>query len=96
MSRPTKKLLNEVESCVDESLYGATALNPGLMQLKGHRVIIRADLDEFKAAGKVTTVCGGGSGHEPTWYGRCKFYVSFILLYVFRIIDFKSFKLKIF
>ena len=71
MSGPTKKLLNEIESCVDESLYGATTLNPGLNQLKGHRVIIRADYEEFKAAGKVTTITGGGSGHEPCFYGRC-------------------------
>jgi dihydroxyacetone kinase len=59
--------------CVDECLAGVVAVNPGLQILVGHRVIIRADIDKVKAAGKVTILCGGGSGHEPAHAGNAKF-----------------------
>ncbi|XP_064621680.1 triokinase/FMN cyclase-like isoform X2 [Lineus longissimus] len=65
----TKKFINSVDRCVDECLAGVVAVNPGLQILEGHRVIIRADIDQVKAAGKVTILCGGGSGHEPAHAG---------------------------
>ena len=67
MASHGKKLVNEVSTCVDDSLQGLVALNPGLRILEGHRVIVRADIEEVK--GKVTLVSGGGSGHEPAHAG---------------------------
>jgi len=67
---PTKKLVNSVETCVDESIEGFVALHPGVRQLAGQpRVIVRSDIDDFKRLGKVLTVTGGGSGHEPCFLG---------------------------
>lgn len=66
----TKKLTNSPATCVDESLEGLVAVNPALRILEGHRVIIRHDIEEVKAAGKVTLLTGGGSGHEPTHAGQ--------------------------
>jgi len=67
---PTKKLVNNVETCVDESIEGFVAVNPGVRQLTGQpRVVVRADIDIFKRLGKVVTVTGGGSGHEPSFMG---------------------------
>lgn len=70
MATPTKKLLNQVCDCVDENLKGIVALNPGLQILEGHKVIVRADIEEVKAKGKVTLLSGGGSGHEPAHAGK--------------------------
>ena len=70
---PTKKLVNSVEACVDESIEGFVALHPGVRQLSGQpRVIVRADIDDYKRLGKVLTVTGGGSGHEPTFMGTIR------------------------
>ena len=67
----SKKLINLVECCVDESIEGYVALNPGLRQLAGHpRVVIRSDIQEYKQQDKVTTLTGGGSGHEPCFMGK--------------------------
>jgi dihydroxyacetone kinase len=67
----SKKLINEVETCVDESIEGFVALHPGLRQLDGQpRVVIRADIEQYKQQGKVTTITGGGSGHEPCFMGK--------------------------
>jgi dihydroxyacetone kinase len=65
----TKKLFNSVDSCVDESIAGLCSVHTGLRQLEGHRVIVRADIDDVIKAGKVTVMCGGGSGHEPAHAG---------------------------
>ena len=68
----TKKLLNTVEGSVDENLRGFLAMNPGLCCLEGYpRVVVRADVETYKASGKVVTLAGGGSGHEPAFSGRC-------------------------
>ncbi len=32
-------------------------------------MVVRSDIEKVKAAGKVTLVSGGGSGHEPTHAG---------------------------
>ena len=38
----TKKMLNSVDTAVDEMLAGTVASNPGLAKLENHRVILRA------------------------------------------------------
>ena len=68
--KATKKLVNQVDQCVDESLQGVVALHPGLGLLRGHRVILRTDYLEYKASGRVCCLTGGGSGHEPSFYGE--------------------------
>lgn len=65
----SKKLINNSLNAVDEALEGFVAANPGLRLLKGHRVVVREDIDELRKTGKVTLVSGGGSGHEPAQAG---------------------------
>uniref|UniRef100_A0A7N8YLY8 Triokinase/FMN cyclase n=1 Tax=Mastacembelus armatus TaxID=205130 RepID=A0A7N8YLY8_9TELE len=67
MTSGIKKLINSVDSCVDEALYGLVRASEGLSLLKGHRVVIRSDLDNLR--GKVALLSGGGSGHEPAHGG---------------------------
>ncbi|XP_029023470.2 triokinase/FMN cyclase isoform X2 [Betta splendens] len=62
-----KKLINSVDCCVDEALCGFVRANGGLSLLKGHRVVLRSDLENLR--GKVALVSGGGSGHEPAHGG---------------------------
>uniref|UniRef100_A0A4W6CGL8 Triokinase/FMN cyclase n=1 Tax=Lates calcarifer TaxID=8187 RepID=A0A4W6CGL8_LATCA len=64
---PQKKLINSVDSCVDEALCGLIRANAGLSLLQGHRVVLRSDLDNLR--GKVALLSGGGSGHEPAHGG---------------------------
>lgn len=63
----SKKLLNSVEGCADDTLAGFVACNPDLQLLQGHRVALRSDLDSLK--GRVALLSGGGSGHEPAHAG---------------------------
>ena len=65
----SKKLINSVDRCVDECIAGLVSINPGLRQVDGHRVVVRADIDSVIQSGKVTVMCGGGSGHEPAHAG---------------------------
>ncbi|XP_002131279.2 triokinase/FMN cyclase [Ciona intestinalis] len=65
MSRTNRLLINNAETCVDEMLQSIAWQNPGQRLLKGHRVIIREDAADFCSSGHVSTICGGGSGHEP-------------------------------
>lgn len=69
MATVCKKLINSVNQCVDDNLEGLVAVNPGLCLLEGHRVVIRTDVADVIKSGKVTIVCGGGSGHEPAHAG---------------------------
>uniref|UniRef100_A0AAX7SI05 Triokinase/FMN cyclase n=1 Tax=Astatotilapia calliptera TaxID=8154 RepID=A0AAX7SI05_ASTCA len=62
-----KKLINSAESCVDDALLGLVRASGGLSLLKGHRVVLRSDLENLK--GKVALLSGGGSGHEPAHAG---------------------------
>ncbi|XP_019967815.2 triokinase/FMN cyclase [Paralichthys olivaceus] len=64
---PQKKLINSVDSCVDEALCGLVRASGGLSLLKGHRVVLRSDLERLR--GKVALLSGGGSGHEPAHGG---------------------------
>ncbi|XP_068026191.1 triokinase/FMN cyclase [Melanerpes formicivorus] len=63
----SKKLINSVASCADDSLAGLVACNPGLQLLRGHRVVLRSDLAAIR--GRVALLSGGGSGHEPAHAG---------------------------
>ncbi|XP_071951208.1 triokinase/FMN cyclase-like isoform X2 [Antedon mediterranea] len=65
MSGQQKQLLNSTESCVDEMLEGVAAVNLNVRILKGHRVVVRTDIEGAKKKGQVTILSGGGSGHEP-------------------------------
>ncbi|MBN3295994.1 TKFC cyclase, partial [Amia calva] len=62
-----KKLLNSVEGCVDDALWGLVSGCGGLSVLQGHRVALRSDLEALK--GRVALLSGGGSGHEPAHAG---------------------------
>uniref|UniRef100_A0A670HUA4 Triokinase/FMN cyclase n=1 Tax=Podarcis muralis TaxID=64176 RepID=A0A670HUA4_PODMU len=62
-----KKLVNTILGCADDALAGTVACNPHLQMLHGHRVALRADLENLR--GKVALISGGGSGHEPAHAG---------------------------
>ncbi|KAM3857523.1 triokinase/FMN cyclase [Diretmus argenteus] len=62
-----RKLINSVDRCVDEALVGLVRTSGGLSLLKGHRVVVRSDLEALR--GKVALLSGGGSGHEPAHAG---------------------------
>ncbi|XP_029615570.1 triokinase/FMN cyclase [Salmo trutta] len=65
--KPQQKLLNSVDCCVDEALEGIVSSSGCLSLLRGHRVVVRADLEALK--GRVALLSGGGSGHEPAHAG---------------------------
>ena len=65
----TSQLINSVEGVVDDSLQGLVAGQPSLTLVKGHRVVVRADVQDVLTRGQVTLVSGGGSGHEPSHAG---------------------------
>ncbi|XP_052005145.1 triokinase/FMN cyclase isoform X1 [Xyrauchen texanus] len=67
MEQVRRKLLNTVDRCVDEALEGLVRSNAGLVLLRGHKVVLRADLESIR--GKVALLSGGGSGHEPAHAG---------------------------
>ncbi len=59
-----KKIINAPENVVSEMLEGIAISNPKVVYHPGFEVISRRDkLD------KVGLVCGGGSGHEPSFAG---------------------------
>jgi phosphoenolpyruvate---glycerone phosphotransferase subunit DhaK len=58
-----KKLINDVDDLVPESLAGLGAAHPDLVRIDAaNKVVLRAG---GPRAGKVALVSGGGSGHEP-------------------------------
>src|SRR6187402_2916686 len=58
-----KKLINNVEDIVPESLAGLQAAHPAIVRIdSAQNVVLRAGGPK---AGKVGLVSGGGSGHEP-------------------------------
>ncbi len=62
-----KKLINDPESVVAESLAGLGAAHPDLLRVfEDPRYVLRADAPR---PGKVALVSGGGSGHEPMHTG---------------------------
>lgn len=63
-----KKFINRPESAVEEMLEGFVVLNPDLIRLSGHKVIVRADREAARDR-QVALISGGGSGHEPAHAG---------------------------
>src|SRR5260221_5439087 len=60
---PMKKLLNDPEQVVKESLAGLAAAHADLLRYDAEaQIVVRADAP---VQGKVALVSGGGSGHEP-------------------------------
>src|SRR6266487_5696349 len=58
-----KKLVNDPEAIVDESVAGLAAAHSDLLRYDSEaKVIVRSDAP---VAGKVALISGGGSGHEP-------------------------------
>ena len=58
-----KKLINDPENVVRESLRGMEAAHPDLIKVHiDPHYVVRADAP---VQGKVALVSGGGSGHEP-------------------------------
>jgi len=62
-ARNMKKLINDPQDVVRESLAGLAAAHPDLLEVSFDPVyVVRADAP---TTGKVGVVSGGGSGHEP-------------------------------
>ena len=58
-----KKLINDVEDIVPESLSGLQAAHPDIVKVDlSQNLVLRADGPK---QGKVALISGGGSGHEP-------------------------------
>jgi dihydroxyacetone kinase len=64
-----KKLINDPVHVVDEMVEGLVRADDRLILLADETVIVRADYDAVKQAGKVAILSGGGSGHEPAHAG---------------------------
>lgn len=60
-----KKLINDPFDAVDEALDGFVSAHADLLALAEPRVIVR----RMPGANKVGLVVGGGSGHEPAFWG---------------------------
>lgn len=63
-----KKLINRPEHVVSEMLEGLVTLDPGLLRVLNHNVLVRADAEEMRER-QVALISGGGSGHEPAHAG---------------------------
>src|SRR5258708_39936165 len=63
-----KKFINRPENVVEEMLQGLAVLNAGVARLSGHKVMIRADINNIRDQ-QVAIISGGGSGHEPAHAG---------------------------
>ncbi len=63
-----KKIINRPEDAVEEMLEGLVLLNPDLIRLSGHKVVLRADAETIRDS-QVALISGGGSGHEPAHAG---------------------------
>lgn len=67
-----KKVINDANSVVDDAISGLVLVNNKLTTICNGKIVIRSDVDAIKRSGKVTIICGGGSGHEPAWAGLCE------------------------
>lgn len=56
-----RHIFNDHTTLVTRSLRGLVAHNPRLNLIPSLKIVYRADHDRSK----VSTICGGGSGHEP-------------------------------
>mmetsp|Transcript_23338 Transcript_23338/g.51291 ORF Transcript_23338/g.51291 Transcript_23338/m.51291 type:complete len:549 (-) Transcript_23338:270-1916(-) len=65
-----KRFVNETSTIVTEAVDGLLCSSPNLTRLDAFpdiKVVVRSDWD--KDCGKVSVICGGGSGHEPAYAG---------------------------
>ena len=63
VTQPMRKLLNDPEQIVKESLAGLAAAHADILRVDPDaQIVVRADAPR---QGKVALVSGGGSGHEP-------------------------------
>src|SRR3954451_21944997 len=63
VTQPMRKLLNDPEQIVKESLAGLAAAHGDILRVDaGAQIVVRADAPR---QGKVALVSGGGAGHEP-------------------------------
>src|SRR3712207_7272832 len=61
--QPLRKLLNDPQRAVEDSLAGLAAAHADILRVEpASRIVVRADAPH---TGKVALVSGGGSGHEP-------------------------------
>lgn len=68
MPARTKKLINHPDDVIAELIDGMVGAHPDLLRVEGEtgRAVVAVD---GPRAGKVGIVVGGGSGHEPAFYG---------------------------
>lgn len=64
-----KKLINEPTRVTREMLDGLVAMNPTLALLDDETVVVRSDIEQWRARGQVALISGGGAGHEPAHAG---------------------------
>lgn len=64
-----KKLINEPTRVTREMLDGMVAMNSALALLEDETVVIRSDVERWRARGQVALISGGGAGHEPAHAG---------------------------
>jgi len=65
-----KRFVNDTSTIVPEAIDGLLMSTPNVARLDGYpdiKVVLRTDWD--KSAAKVSVICGGGSGHEPSFAG---------------------------
>ncbi|WP_394753508.1 dihydroxyacetone kinase subunit DhaK [Crenothrix sp.] len=62
-----KKLINDVDTLLDESLSGFAKAHADIIQLSSQPHFVRRL--QAKTSGKVVLISGGGSGHEPLHTG---------------------------
>lgn len=66
----SKRFINRRDDIVLEAVDGLIKATPNITRLDGYpdiKVVVRSDWD--KNSGKVSVICGGGSGHEPSFAG---------------------------
>lgn len=66
----SKRFINRKDDIVLEAVDGLIKATPNITRLDGYpdvKVVVRSDWD--KNSGKVSVICGGGSGHEPSFAG---------------------------
>src|ERR1700691_4955072 len=61
-----KKLINDVENAMNESLAGFCAAHSDIVRMGGHAPFVQR---RHSKPGKVALISGGGSGHEPLHTG---------------------------
>ncbi len=65
-----KKLVNVPHAAAADACRGLLLLRPDLAHIEGcPTVIVRRDIAQWKASGRVSVISGGGSGHEPAHAG---------------------------